>query len=147
VGVNVAPIIPGLNDAELPEVMERAREAGASHAAYILLRLPGPVAGIFEHRLRAALPLRAEKVLARIREVRDTPVISMLETPVLPAVGEARESVQKAAMGGVFGAFVAIVLQLMAMGRASRDRATVEFFGLVDSLLLRVSRRSRVPGE
>lgn len=70
VGVNVAPIIPGLNDAELPEVMERAREAGASHAAYILLRLPGPVAGIFEQRLRAALPLRAEKVLARIREVR-----------------------------------------------------------------------------
>lgn len=70
VGVNVAPVIPGLNDAELPEVMERAREAGATHAAYILLRLPGPVAGIFEKRLREALPLRAERVLSRLRDVR-----------------------------------------------------------------------------
>jgi DNA repair photolyase len=51
--------------------MERAREAGATHAAYILLRLPGPVAGIFEKRLREALPLRAERVLSRLRDVRN----------------------------------------------------------------------------
>jgi DNA repair photolyase len=70
VGVNVAPIIPGLNDEELPEVLERAREAGAIHAAYILLRLPGNVRSVFEARISEALPLRAERILARTREVR-----------------------------------------------------------------------------
>ncbi len=71
VGVNVAPIIPGLNEEEIAPVLEAARAAGASHAAFTLLRLPGPVAEVFEERLRAALPLRADKVMRRIRETRD----------------------------------------------------------------------------
>ena len=70
VGVNVAPIIPGLNDAEIPRVLEAARDAGASSAGCVLLRLPGPVAQVFEERLRAAMPLAAERVLHRIRETR-----------------------------------------------------------------------------
>lgn len=68
VGVNVAPIIPGLNDAEMVEVLERARECGAVSAGTILVRLPGAAATVFEERLRAALPDRAERVLHRIRE-------------------------------------------------------------------------------
>jgi DNA repair photolyase len=68
VGVNVAPIIPGLNEDDLGPLLEAARAAGATHAGYVLLRLPGPVAPVFEERLRAALPLRAEKVMRRIRE-------------------------------------------------------------------------------
>ena len=51
-------------------VLEAARSAGASHAAIVLLRLPGPVATVFEERLRDALPLRADKVMRRIRETR-----------------------------------------------------------------------------
>ena len=70
VGVNVAPIIPGLNDQDIPAVLEAARDAGASSAGYVLLRLPGPVAQVFEERLRAGLPLQAERVLHRIRETR-----------------------------------------------------------------------------
>jgi DNA repair photolyase len=70
VGVNVAPIIPGLNDSEIPSVLEAARDAGATSAGCVLLRLPGPVAQVFEERLRAALPLAAERVLHRIRETR-----------------------------------------------------------------------------
>jgi DNA repair photolyase len=70
VGVNVAPIIPGLNEDDLAAVLEGARAAGASHAGFTLLRLPGPVAQVFEERLRAALPLRADKVMRRIRETR-----------------------------------------------------------------------------
>lgn len=70
VGVNVAPIIPGLNDGEIPEVLRRARAAGARYAEIILLRLPGNVATVFEGRVREALPLRAEKILARTREMR-----------------------------------------------------------------------------
>lgn len=70
VGVNVAPIIPGLNDSQLVEVMERAREAGATFAGMTLLRLPGSVAAVFEERVREAMPDRADRILNRVREMR-----------------------------------------------------------------------------
>lgn len=71
VGVSVSPIVPGLNDDHLGDVLERAAEAGAKHAFFVLLRLPGPVAVVFEQTLRAKLPLRAEKVLRRLREAHN----------------------------------------------------------------------------
>jgi DNA repair photolyase len=71
VTVNIAPVIPGLNDTEIPAVLEAARAAGATRAHMILVRLPGPVADVFEERLREAFPTRAEAVLARIRRARD----------------------------------------------------------------------------
>ncbi|NOK12942.1 PA0069 family radical SAM protein [Corallococcus exercitus] len=70
VAVSVAPIIPGLNDEDIARVLTSAREAGATRAHYTLLRLPGPVQAVFEERLRAKLPLRADRVLHRIRETR-----------------------------------------------------------------------------
>ena len=70
VGVNVAPIIPGLNDEDIPDVLRAAKGAGAEYAGRVLLRLPGAVKEVFEERLRAALPLRAERVLRRVRETR-----------------------------------------------------------------------------
>jgi DNA repair photolyase len=70
VGVMVAPIIPGLNDEDIGQVLRAAREAGATRAGRVLLRLPGAVKEVFEERLRAALPLRADRVLRRIRETR-----------------------------------------------------------------------------
>jgi DNA repair photolyase len=70
VGVNVAPVIPGLGDEDMVKILSAARDAGASHATFVLLRLPGPVKQVFEERLRAVLPLRAERVLHRIRETR-----------------------------------------------------------------------------
>ena len=70
VGVNVAPIIPGLNDAEIPSVLAAARDAGATSAGCVLLRLPGPVAQVFEERVRAAMPLAADRILHWIRETR-----------------------------------------------------------------------------
>lgn len=71
VSVNVAPVIPGLSDQDIVPVLEAAQAAGAQSASMILVRLPGSVAAVFEQRLRAAMPLRADKVLARVREVRD----------------------------------------------------------------------------
>ncbi|NOJ79553.1 PA0069 family radical SAM protein [Myxococcus xanthus] len=70
VAVSVAPIIPGLNDEDIHRVLAAAREAGATRAHHILVRLPGPVKDVFAERLRAKLPLRAERVLHRIRETR-----------------------------------------------------------------------------
>jgi DNA repair photolyase len=71
VGVSVAPVIPGLNDEEMPRVLEAARDAGATHASWQLLRLPGSVKPVFEERLRHELPGLAARVLHRIRETRD----------------------------------------------------------------------------
>ena len=71
VSVMVAPVIPGLSDADIPRVLEAAKAAGARRAGYVFLRLPGSVAAVFEERLRERLPLRAERVLARVREARD----------------------------------------------------------------------------
>jgi len=68
--VMCAPVIPGLNDDQLVRVLEAAREAGATSAGWVLLRLPGAVKQVFEERLRAALPLAADKVLHRVRETR-----------------------------------------------------------------------------
>ena len=65
VGVMTAPVIPGLGDEELGRVLHAAKEAGAIFAGYVLLRLPGAVKDVFEDRLRATLPLRAERVLRR----------------------------------------------------------------------------------
>lgn len=70
VGVSVSPIIPGLNDEDIGEVLEAAKDAGATHAFYVLLRLPGAVKDVFEERLRRELPLRADRVMNRIRETR-----------------------------------------------------------------------------
>ncbi|MGB8331771.1 MAG: PA0069 family radical SAM protein [Polyangiales bacterium] len=68
--VGVAPIIPGLNDDQIPEILKRAREAGATSAFKILLRLPLEVRAIFEARLSEAFPLRCAKVMNAIRDVR-----------------------------------------------------------------------------
>lgn len=70
VGVMVAPIIPGLNDREIPRLLEQAAECGASSASFTALRLPGSVREVFLSRLRTALPDRAARVEARIRDMR-----------------------------------------------------------------------------
>ena len=69
-GLAIAPVIPGLNDSHIPELLRRAHDAGARTAFINLLRLPGSVAPYFEQRLRELLPTKADRVLARIREVR-----------------------------------------------------------------------------
>jgi DNA repair photolyase len=70
VGVNVAPVVPGLTDHEIPQILEAAAAAGAQGAGFVMLRLPGAVAGLFEQWLEAHFPDRKEKVLGRVREMR-----------------------------------------------------------------------------
>jgi DNA repair photolyase len=70
VGVLVAPVIPGLNDHEIPAIVAAAAEAGARFAGYVVLRLPYAVAGLFQQWLEQHFPARSRKVLGRIRELR-----------------------------------------------------------------------------
>jgi DNA repair photolyase len=70
VGIMIAPVIPGVNDSQMVELLEKAAGAGAQWAGWVLLRLPGAVKQVFEERVRVALPLAADKILHRIRETR-----------------------------------------------------------------------------
>jgi DNA repair photolyase len=70
VGVNVAPVIPGLTDAEIPAILEAAGDAGATFAGTVVLRLPHAVEEVFRSWLETLDPARARRVLARVREIR-----------------------------------------------------------------------------
>ncbi len=70
VSVNIAPVIPGLSDRDIPAILRHAREAGARHARLLPVRLPGPVEHIFRERLESRQPLRAKGILERIRRLR-----------------------------------------------------------------------------
>ncbi len=70
VSVMVAPVIPGINDQEIPALLEAAGEAGATNAGWVLLRLPHGVKDVFLQWLQRELPDRAKKVEAFIRETR-----------------------------------------------------------------------------
>jgi DNA repair photolyase len=69
VGVLPAPMIPGLNDHELPAILQAAADAGARYAGYILLRLPYGVKELFSDWLKRHYPERHEKVLGRLRDM------------------------------------------------------------------------------
>jgi DNA repair photolyase len=70
VGVLVAPVIPALNDHEIPSVLAAAKAAGAGWADTEILRLPLTVAPIFEQWLERNVPGKKEKILGRIRAMR-----------------------------------------------------------------------------
>ena len=70
VGVSVAPQIPFLNT-DMEQVLEAAWEAGARRAFYTVLRLPWEVEPLFRQWLELHAPERAQRVLARVREMRD----------------------------------------------------------------------------
>lgn len=70
-GVMVGPVIPGLTEHEIPSIIAEATKAGAQYAGYVMLRLPWAVAGIFEAWLEEHFPDRKDKVLNRVRGMRD----------------------------------------------------------------------------
>ncbi len=69
-GLSLAPIIPGLNEHEIPKLLEMGRDAGVRFAFINLLRLPGSVEPYFLDRIREHLPLRSQKIINRIMEVK-----------------------------------------------------------------------------
>lgn len=71
VSVLIGPVIPGLNDSEIPSILKAASEAGAKQASWTLLRLPLAVRPIFEDWLARVRPLDQERVESRIRSCRE----------------------------------------------------------------------------
>ncbi len=71
VGVNLAPIIPGLTDEEIPNILKEAASRGAEHASYIMLRLPYAVKDLFVDWVNREFPDRSQKIINRIKEIRN----------------------------------------------------------------------------
>ena len=71
VGVNIAPVIPGLTDDEMVKIMEKSKEAGAVCAGYQLLRLPYGVKDLFLEWLEYHFPNRKSKVINKILDIRE----------------------------------------------------------------------------
>ncbi|MGG1944353.1 PA0069 family radical SAM protein [Trinickia sp. NRRL B-1857] len=70
VGVSIAPVIPFVTEPDLERVLEACAQAGATSASYIVLRLPWEVAPLFKDWLAAHFPQRADRVMARVRDMR-----------------------------------------------------------------------------
>src|SRR5476649_2625144 len=70
VGVSIAPVIPFITEPDIERVLEAARDAGAVHANYVVLRLPWEVNPLFQQWLQTHFPERAQRVMNRVREMR-----------------------------------------------------------------------------
>jgi DNA repair photolyase len=70
VTVMVAPVVPAITEHEMPAILKAARDAGATSAGFVVLRLPWAVAPLFEKWLEEHFPDRKEKVLSHIRDMR-----------------------------------------------------------------------------
>ena len=68
--VSIAPIIPGLNESDIPNILHMARQAGAKGATYMLLRLNGNVEPVFWKAMKRHYPDRLAKINNRLREMR-----------------------------------------------------------------------------
>lgn len=70
-GILLAPVIPFINDHEIEAILEAAHHAGAEAANWMMLRLPLEVSGLFENWLEQHFPQRKQRVMARIRDLRN----------------------------------------------------------------------------
>lgn len=71
VNVLIGPVVPGLTEHEIPAILKSAADAGAKSAGYTMLRLPYGVKDLFQTWVHEHYPERAEKILNRIRAIRD----------------------------------------------------------------------------
>jgi DNA repair photolyase len=69
VKILLGPVIPGLNDHEIPSILEKCADAGALSAAYTVIRLNGAVSLIFNEWLSTHFPMRKKKILNGIKQL------------------------------------------------------------------------------
>ncbi|MCI0450337.1 MAG: PA0069 family radical SAM protein [Chlorobi bacterium] len=94
-GVNVAPIIPGLNDEEIPSILKAASDHGAKFAGRIILRLPYSVKDLFLDWLKRNYPEKASKIINRIHDVRKGQLNSAEWSKRFSCEGEYAEHIHK----------------------------------------------------
>lgn len=95
VGVNVAPIIPGLNDKEIPNILKEAAARGAMRAGIIMLRLPYAVKDLFLEWVEREFPEKANKIINSIKEVRRGKLNSSERWKRFTGEGELADTIHK----------------------------------------------------
>jgi DNA repair photolyase len=95
VGVNVAPVIPGLNDKEIPDIIREASRRGAEFAGYIMLRLPYSVKDLFVEWINREFPEKASKVINSIKSVRKGKLNSSERGIRFKGEGELADTIRK----------------------------------------------------
>ena len=95
VRVLVAPVIPGLNESEIPAILKAAKEAGAIGAGHVLLRLPLTVAPVFFEWLQRTQPTRVTRVEERIRSTRGGKLNDSDFTTRMSGTGEIAHQISK----------------------------------------------------
>ena len=100
VSVNVAPIIPGLTDEEIPSILKEASVRGAVSAGNVILRLPHSVKELFIDWLRREFPERADKIINRIKEVHGGKLYDSNFGRRLTGYGEWADTIQKIFISG-----------------------------------------------
>ena len=95
VGVNIAPIIPGLNDKEIPNILKESASRGAIHAGKIMLRLPYSVKELFIEWLEREFPEKAKKIINSIKEIRGGKLNSSGRFKRFTGEGELAEAIHK----------------------------------------------------
>jgi DNA repair photolyase len=71
VDIMIGPVLPGLTEHEIPAILKAVSNAGAQSAHYTMLRLPYGVKDLFQTWLSEHYPDRAQKILNRIRSMRN----------------------------------------------------------------------------
>ena len=94
-GVNIAPIIPGLNDKEIPNILKKAAARGDVHAGKIMLRLPYAVKDLFLEWVGKEFPEKANKIINSIKEVRGGKLNSSEWGKRMTGEGERAETIHK----------------------------------------------------
>lgn len=95
VGVLAAPIIPGLNDEEIPAILKAAYEHGAKSAGMVLLRLPYAIKDLFLDWLKRNYPEKASKIISRIKDTRGGKLNSHEFGTRMRGEGEIAESIRQ----------------------------------------------------
>lgn len=94
-GINVAPIIPGLNDEEIPGILKEASERGAKFAGRVMLRLPYSIKDLFTDWLEREFPDRAKKILNRVKEMHNGKLYDSSFGTRLTGKGKWADTIQK----------------------------------------------------
>jgi DNA repair photolyase len=91
----IAPVIPGLNDSEIPRLLEAARDHGATAAAYVLLRLPITVKPVFLDWLERTQPTKKDRILRLIQSTRAGKLNSSTFGERMRGTGNVAEQIEK----------------------------------------------------
>ena len=95
VGVILGPVIPGLNDHEIFDILQATSDAGAITATYILLRLPHGVKLLFSEWLAAHYPNRKDRVLNQVKDTREGVLYEPSYGTRMRGIGEFADQIER----------------------------------------------------